>query len=161
MVDFIGAMNLGLEAADKLNADKKEIQAIVAEASSQISDATNGLIKIDVRKFDKTQSSLGRLAELSLIATPRETFEGLALVSKDGEKDVTSLLATWITSKGGYPVKIQHSGAEITCHDKIGLEEGIAKVLASPVTGQRLRSKLNAAGMNQLSKPKTSTRRRP
>jgi hypothetical protein len=160
MVDFIGAMNLGLEAADKLSADRKEIRAVIAEASRQIFDATGGVIKIDLRKFDKPQSSMSRLAELALAAVARETIDGLALVGRDGDKEVVSLLASWTTSKGGYPVKMQHSGSEITCHDKSGLEEGIAKVLASPTTGQQLRSKLNAAGVNHLIKPKTSTRRR-
>jgi hypothetical protein len=158
MANFIEALGAGLDAANRLAADREEIDSVLADAAQQILAATKGAIRFGIQGFTRTPT-LRDMVSMDALAGAK-SYQALVLTfSSDGEQKAVQL-AEWAPTKGGYPVKIHYESVENTCHDKQALENGIAIVLASPASGQKLRSMLAEVGISNLERVNPQPRRR-
>ena len=154
MTNYIEALGQGLEAARLRDVAKKEISAFLNDVSEQVSTATDGLIAVEIRQFTRAQSAAAlnafySLAE-SLSNSKRENYNAVALVPSNKnttQQKTPRQIARWESLNGGYPIKIQVDGGEITCHDKEALSSCFASILASANTGEKLKTMLSEAGI--------------
>ncbi|MHC8315686.1 hypothetical protein [Pseudomonas sp. LB3P31] len=136
MVDFIDSFNKGLSAAEKAIANKDEIDSVIEQLSEQLSQATNGRLKISI--VEKHSPLSGFSMSLSELVN-RKTYWAIAASNPLTTYQSTEL-AEWKLSESGYPCRIVLSDKEIYCEDKTALENALSKMIATPEAGKKLKA---------------------
>jgi tripartite-type tricarboxylate transporter receptor subunit TctC len=134
MVNFIDSFNKGISAAERAIANKDEIDSVIEQLSEQLQQVTNGKLKISIIK---KQAPLSGLAITELMN--RKTYWAIA-ASNPLSSFQPKELAQWTFSENGYPCKITLTDTEIYCEDRTALENALAKMIATPEAGKKMKS---------------------
>lgn len=146
MANFLDSFNKGLELADQANANRLEIESVFEQLSSQLSEASQGKLKIEIlTKSEPIDVS-------SLVPTDffkRRTYLAIVASNPLADRYQDEELARWKIAESGYPCKVVMPDGEIYCEDKKGLESALGRLLATPRAGKALQKvmaqKLKAA----------------
>lgn len=139
MADFKSALQEGLAAFDRSEADKREIAKVIRDFSSQTAEFTDNTIKVDLRRF-RISSTMAEAVGLTLgSALLTRNRIALCFVSQTKDEDYQEL-ADWSTTDGGYPLTLKFDDLNITCHDKESLEQTLIRLVATPSAGKALAS---------------------
>jgi len=134
MVDFITAFQEGLNAAEIADKNKREINSVFDELNRQLSEATDGKVKVVIR--DNILEALSRSISLFTVNQPKKNQAIWALnpLFQSSSKE----LAIWNQDPNGYPCKISFGNKEHYCEDKSDLENTLAIMLQDPIVGETL-----------------------
>lgn len=134
MTDFRAAFNAGQDAAVRADLARKDIANVFLEVSNQLSEATEGKVKIIRKEFKKDL----KWPAIDIFSSP-EKFWAIAAYNPNAEDKNPRQLALWEQDRAGYPCKITWSNIDHSCHDRESLEECIASLLQDPIVGEKLR----------------------
>ncbi|WP_025598188.1 hypothetical protein [Burkholderia sp. WSM2230] len=128
MVDFIKSLHVGLDAAKTAEQNRAEIDAIFEELNRQLSQATDGKVRLKRAEFNQG---------LQFTATfQRVTYWALAVFSTIEGIQPTEI-AKWHMDRSGYPCTIDtESSSKWHCQDKEGLERALGLLLQDPLVGE-------------------------
>lgn len=132
MTDFVKAFKTGVEAAEKVQLARKEIESIIDDLSTQIAKETNGKLQI-YRTTLPEQVPPGFIP----FGTPR-TYEAIVAINPEIQKSPLKELAKWSMARTGYPCKLIWGDQEITCIDKVGLEKAFIDLISDPIIAESL-----------------------
>lgn len=132
MVDFIKAFEDGKKAAIKTENARKEIDAVFDDLNSQLSEMTNGMLKI-IRAEVKERNE-----GLYVHVFPQKFYKAILAINPKIEKSPRKELAKWDFSRVGYPCKISWANEERYCEDKVALEECLADLIKDPVNAEKM-----------------------
>lgn len=143
MPDYFDAFKAGLEAVEAAKIARKEIAEVFTELNQQISQGSDGKIKIDRRDFyvkEQGIAALGGLATMSYIlgGKKRETYRAIAAHNPLIPDCPSKELAKWSQDRAGYPCKIVWANTERSCGDRESLEIGLIALLRDPEVGEKL-----------------------
>jgi hypothetical protein len=150
MMDFGAAFNQGQRAADQAITNKAEIDEVLDRVSRDISNATDGRLKVFIAEITSPGAAFAALAlsaqgVFSGSPTRRSFKEHWICASnpKAENQNERKLLAKWAVPYEGYPCTVTFNNHEVRCHDREGLEQALAEMLADAWVGERLRELLN------------------
>jgi hypothetical protein len=145
MTDFKAAFLKGQEAAIQTIRARESINQVIASVSSQVMEATNNCIFIDLHDHTFAKPVKNFFMSISLLNREWETATHVSakLATLDDSKYVP--LARWSQSDEGYPCTITFGSHVLTCHDSVALEAAFGKMLANPGVGEKLADLLKQA----------------
>lgn len=135
MVDFRESFSIGINAAERAEANRKEISMVFKDLNNQLKDATNGKILIRIATMKDHNAQYG-----IFLTAPTYT----AIVAENPcDSSKIEELAKLRQGKVGYPCKITFGNDEIHCEDRAALEEGLSRLLQDPIVGEKLYKLMN------------------
>jgi hypothetical protein len=148
MTDFRQALRTGLEAAERADFARQEIDNVFRELNEQVMSVSGGKLLIE-RKLMKPppRTPLGNLAETFLGPRKRRHFAIVAsnpTISEGTEQPI----ADWSQDDAGYPCSVAWSGREHICEDRESLSNSLEELLKDPGVAHTL-SKLMKAPPNE------------
>jgi hypothetical protein len=146
MVDFKKALHDGLTANANAEAARSEIHSVVADLSSQLGDATNGAVGVELapNTRQKVRYITNALAALSGNDKEVTTIEYTALVAKRLlDPNARLELAEVEIAPTGYPVFVSSPNVREHAYDRSSLERAIAALLEHPDTGAKIQRLLS------------------
>jgi hypothetical protein len=146
MVDFKKALQDGLIANANAEAARAEVDAVVADVSSQLSDATDGAVGVELapNTRQKVRYFTNALAVLSGNEKEVTTVEytalfAIRLLAPSGRIE----LAEIEIAPTGYPVFVSCPNVREHAYDRASLERAIAALLVHPDTGGKIQRLLS------------------
>ncbi len=138
MADFKNSFALGLEAAADAAAKMAEIESVFEDLNSQLSDASDGKIRIIRKARFRNPFAAAVRATSSLTGVTLDGDEATYIVATNPLSDTRAEedLAVWVVDSRGYPCKIIFGGQNYFCEDKAALEKVLSLLLAWPDTGK-------------------------
>ncbi|RDZ28149.1 hypothetical protein [Lysobacter silvisoli] len=156
MADYLKALNAGVAAAKKADANFLAINLVIHEASKQLSEATGQRLRLSKATATKRilpapleAIGLGATASLLMSASIRKAaaeipYDALVLTVA-GVPNGQLALCEWKEAQEGFPVSLKFSGKELTCRDKRSLEAGLMSVLSDADNGRQIDQLLRKA----------------
>ena len=138
MIDFTKSFDTGLNAAEKAQRNKTEINQVFEHLNIQLAKHTSGKVKISISKHRKMEDVL----KFSLFG-PKNYYYSITATNPIIGPVSAKELANWEESRAGYPCKINLFSDEIYCEDKLALEQGLSQMLEDPTIGDILYSIIN------------------
>lgn len=134
MVDFIEAFQQGQTAAENFRNNIREINSVFNTLNEQLSNATEGKIKISLSAIEPPNLNFQSNAKDKLMAAllPKEKYTAICVENPlipNSKKE----LVKWERGREGYPCKITIGNKQHYCEDKIELEETLALMLQDPI----------------------------
>ncbi|WP_334063380.1 hypothetical protein [Alteromonas genovensis] len=140
MADFLTAYKRGLDAANKAERNRTEIKAVIKELNSQLKDATNDMVGIDIVLKDLP---LRGLADIAASSFRPLKYQALCVYNPRKHQSDKVEIAKWEESENGYPCTITINNQRLKCTDKETLEMALEELLADPRTGEAFQTILN------------------
>lgn len=140
MTDFASAFSRGQGAAVQAAQARAEIDAVFADASTQLSEATQGRLELGRYDFDVMKVAARWLvgASIESMLKPTELEPWIAARNPKALDPGWVKLAKWERPREGYPCVLKYDSREVRCHDEEALATAIAELLASAWGGERL-----------------------
>jgi hypothetical protein len=140
MADFKDAFKQGLDAAEKAEIARKEVDNVFAELDQQMREASDG--KIGIHRQEYYVPEPGALVLPYFISgKKRETYLSITAYNPNVANS-DKQLAKWNQNRTGYPCKIVFDESEWYCADRESLETALAELLRNPIVGEKLSSLL-------------------
>jgi hypothetical protein len=133
MIDFKESFNTGIQSAKKGEESRREIQGVFDDLNDQLTELTNGKVKISRVQFYQPHNPL----KMSFLE-PRKSYWAIAAENPKSEQGSTEELAKWSMDRAGYPCEITLGNDYLSCEDKESLENGLSEVLQDPLVGEIL-----------------------
>ncbi len=150
MIDFVTSFNKGLELAQQVDANNKEIDAVFAELNRQLNDVYRGKAVIELTDELIKKSNLSFLS-INKSNTSNQLSKKAKIVAKNPVSQTSpESLADWSQASTGYPCSIAFSGQKNICEDKESLELAIADLLADPFVAKTLYKVINAESIESV-----------
>jgi hypothetical protein len=146
MADFKKALQNGLTADANAEAARAEIRSVIADLSSQISDATQGAVGVELAQSTRQKVRYFSNVLATISGNDREvtTVEYTALFAKRLlEPGARSELAEIEIDPAGYPVVVAAPNVRDNAYDRTSLERIISTLLEHPDTGSKIRRLLS------------------
>lgn len=136
MINFIGSIEAGLNAAKNAEKNKLEIQSVFDELNRQLNDKYKGLLFVDREEFyvNDTFMDLARIANL----LDREKYSAITAKNPLAKEYKSFELAKWKMDRNGYPCQIIFGHTDKFCEDKASLEQALMELLREPTVGDKL-----------------------
>lgn len=148
MIDFKGALTEGFEAAKRAEAARSEIQQVLAKLRSDLLEATDGKLLVELGygeepdpvliRIQRPQSASSMINSIFAPKVPAPMRRFLALLAKNSKSSAAKVVARWKQAAEGYPCTITWNNQEHECLDREALERSLGELLRSPVTGEIL-----------------------
>ncbi|MCA8165186.1 hypothetical protein [Burkholderia cepacia] len=144
MTDFKQAFIKGQNAVHQAHAAKAEIRDIFARLARDVSEITDGIVRVEVEELVQSQYSTGigsiAFAAAKLLAESQRLPTELWITARNSAlpNNRPTKLALVDETETGYPISIRYGKNDERCHDKVGLEQALASFLAAPSIGERL-----------------------
>ena len=144
MADYKQALQEGFAAAEKANSARKEIEDVLAKFKSDLLEASDGKLLVEVRQYEEKEEEGSILATPTLAQLyarrlqPKKYYKAIIAVNPKSEKNSVKQLAVWGQAKGGYPCSVSFGKQEFQCENRAGLEEALAEMLKDPAIGEKL-----------------------
>jgi hypothetical protein len=136
MNEFPNALKQGMDAAEKAEIARKEIDAVFIDLEKQILDATDGKLKIFRTKFSE---EVWQPFEMKMLdPKPPKTYQAIAAKNFVIKNSPVAELAKWSPHYRGYPCKLTWSDKQINCMNKKALEEALADLIRDPLIADQL-----------------------
>lgn len=144
MINFKDSLQQGLQSALDRERNFQEIHNVFASLREQILEFSNNSVTLEMVVQTDPEDD-------NSIIDYFQNFEGLYLDKSLCLTDVNnSHNFEWLSyirfSSNGYPCTIEIDGDRFDATDKIGLEENIKKLLATPSTGRKLFELMKSLG---------------
>lgn len=144
MVDFMGSINEGMNAAKQAEANKAEVKEVFAELNRQLSEVTDGKVTLDRAKFYKEDPSGYANITASLLGRARENYLGLGIGHTNENYNLPKIeIAKWDMDKKGYPCTIKIGSDELYCEDRNALENALSNLMRDPDVGTAIFKYMN------------------
>jgi len=137
MSDFKSAFNEGLDAAQKAEASRLEIDSVFKDLNQQLTEVSEGKLTIKRSQLDRPRNWIVQMS------TPFERAEKYwAIIAHNPTIEGSSFqkLCEWESGRAGYPCKLTWGGDEHYCDDKQSLEDTLSNLLRDPIIAERLLS---------------------
>ncbi len=133
MVDFDNAFKRGIQNADVVAKNMGEIDDVLHRLSEQVRVASDGAIT-EIVRADRTKHVRRGPVELTrdpdLLGTNRRIdYTALVAIRAANEPKLEAELCELRFAPTGYPVSLLFGKRDVACHDKGGLEKGLASLL--------------------------------
>lgn len=151
MINFAKSYQAGLDAARIAEKNKREIDSVFNEMNRQLSEATNGKIKVYIKTLYGKPDGLTTLQ--ARYGYEPKAYTGIVAENPD-VADSARELARWSQDRNGYPCTITLGSNSRSCGDKLALEKALAEMLSDPIVGKAL-SELVSIPIPE--RPKTKT----
>ncbi|WP_241574767.1 hypothetical protein [Rosenbergiella nectarea] len=142
MADFKNSFKAGVESALVADNNKKEIQDLIEEVNSQITESYEGKVHFGV--WNLTRTSKNRKNIFSSITDPLSiditSYKALCISDYNNKSPIE--LAEWKVDENGYPCMVKHDDRESYCFNKEELISEISSLLSSVKTGNAILEKL-------------------
>jgi hypothetical protein len=146
MADYKSALEAGFEAAKKAGTARKEVKEILHTFKTEILNASNGKLLIEIRKFDDPPPKItlgvpagASFAEAYMRMLREKPFHLALGASNPTRGDMPPKeLAGWKQAKDGYPCTLSWGKKELQCEDGAALQDGLAELLKDPNIGEIL-----------------------
>jgi hypothetical protein len=144
MTNFKSAFQVGLKAAQKAEAAKKEIKEVFNDLNKQLSEASDGKLIIEIQQLTRPLP-----LPFNLVQQGEKYW---AIVARNPKLKASPIkeLAEWQIDRHGYPCKITWSGIEEYCEKKQAVETGLEHLLQDPTTAEKLQSLVNTSDMVKI-----------
>ncbi len=136
MSNFKSAFNEGLDAAQKAEASRLEIDNVFKDLNQQLTEISEGKLTVERRQLERSQPWMIKLASpfehsalYWAIVAHNPTIEGSL-----------KRLCEWESGRAGYPCKLDWDGDEYYCEDKQALEDTLSNLLRDPSIAEKLLS---------------------
>jgi hypothetical protein len=161
MTDFAAAFRQGQQAAQQAVTDKAEIDEVFGLLSRQLSDATDGKIVIFVDEINSLASGLVNMAiAANALASGREgrlmKERWICARNLNAQDTSEERLAKWERPYEGYPCTLTFGNRDIRCHDREGLERGLAEMLQDAWVGEKLLKLISRPLKQALENPESA-----
>jgi hypothetical protein len=159
MTDFAAAFRQGQQAAQQAVVDKAEINEVLDALSRQLSEATDGRIVISIAEFPSLAGGIANFAIAAQQAiaggSERRLLKERWICARNVKAQDTSekKLAKWERPFEGYPCTITFDNRDVRCHDRDGLERGLAEMLQDAWVGEKLRELVNRPLTQEADEP--------
>ncbi|MBA6091046.1 hypothetical protein H4C81_19470 [Pseudomonas monteilii] len=134
MVNFIESLKKGIDAAQKAEENREEINSVFRALNEQLHEAFEG--KVEISTFTKSSPFSALMALSGDVKAAPLTF--LGAINPLAEHKAPKELARWKMDPNGYPCQIITSEFEFYCENKQGLENGLQELLSSPIVGEHI-----------------------
>jgi hypothetical protein len=131
MADFSSFIQIGIKAATSAREARAEIAAIFNDLNQQLDNRFSGKVQIEIRQLQEL-SPFGFLAEL---ANPKK-YSALVVKNPKSEQWTPREIARWKQSVDGYPCWIAVRDEEVSCEDRVALEQELGRLLSSAPVGE-------------------------
>lgn len=138
MFDFKKHLNLGINAAERAESNRKEIQEVFEDLNSQLSSATGGKLKIE----EWFEDLLGVVSRERSVYSHGEK-KALVCLNPLAQNNRGLKIAGWQIGRAGYPCELNLSNEEMYCEDKDALENALAFMLADPIVADEIFKTIN------------------
>lgn len=140
MTSFTSAIKAGIESANIARAKKKEIQNLFDTLSSDVEEAFDGVICLELKpRFEAANANpfgIGAAVQQMLGAKGRH-YTGIMAVHSSTEAEVE--LGEWKVNDDGYPVTLVYSGTTCVCETKEELFEALSNFISATSTAEKLK----------------------
>lgn len=140
MSDFRTAFNEGLDAAQKAEASRLEIDSVFEDLNQQLTEVSKGKLAIGRSEVQRTRSWMVQIAEA--LQSP-EMYWVIIARNPTIEGSSSQQLCEWESGRAGYPCKLTWGGDEYYAEDKQALEHTLSNLLRDPIIAARLISLLD------------------
>lgn len=142
MVDFKLALKKGLDAAEKAEANRKEIESVLEGLNEQLWEETEGKLEI-VQELDyKDKNAFVRAAfvvgSLSNHTTDLQMVNYLSCKNPSSNNTNKLKLSEFRIGRAGYPCELKIGAEEMFCEDKQAFEEALGYLLSDPVAADKM-----------------------
>jgi hypothetical protein len=146
MTDFLEAFQQGQRAAKQSGDANAEIDAVLQLFKAKVLEATGGKLQIYVAGLPDILG-FGNLVNLTNAITKppapgRAAPKAIYARNIQSSNTTATKLAHWLRPHEGYPCTISFNNQEIGCHDRDGLERGLAAMLQDAWVGEQLQNLL-------------------
>jgi hypothetical protein len=141
MTDFVAAFRSGLDAAQRADLARKEIDAVFAELTEQLQRPADGRVQIVRQEFEKRDADpfgIGLPYTLRVLGARAPTYWAVAARNPKAADTKPRELALWQQDRAGYPCKLSWGGVERTCNDRESLQEALAALLEDGIIAERI-----------------------
>jgi len=169
MADYIRAIQAGISAARRAELARSEVASVLDEVSKQLSQATNGRLRLAITEEEKT---VGERSESNRMRSINPSFSAFKASMMFGGGEIEKVkyralsivctepktrvvLCRWDEAQDGYPVKLQYAKKEVTCRDRRSLEQGIEDLLGDSTSGAEIERLLSKADIEIPSSAQT------
>ncbi|WP_296267934.1 hypothetical protein [Pseudomonas sp. UBA6562] len=135
MAKFIESFNQGIHAADLAARNLEEIGSVISQLSDEVEIASSGKIKIEITQQNEPINRFTFQIEDAFDGTRYEALTAFNPVQPEHQEE----LARWKVSDSGYPCRIEFPDSEVFCEDRVSLENALAKLIATPAVGKKLK----------------------
>lgn len=146
MSDFKSAFSDGLDAAQKAEAARHEIENVFRDLNEQLAEASDGKLATERTVLERDRSWF---TALSSPLGPRETYQAIVAFNPTIEGTSPKELCEWESGRGGYPCKLTWGSDEHYCEDKQALEDALSDLLRDPIVAEKLWSLINLKAKEQ------------
>jgi hypothetical protein len=139
MSDFKSAFSDGLDAAQKAETARREIEDVFRDLSKQLAEASDGKLAVERMEYERSRSWLTALSPLE----PKEKYQAIVAYNPTIKGSPTRELCEWESGRGGYPCKLTWGSNEYYCEDKQALENTLSDLLRDPIIAEKLMFLIN------------------
>ncbi len=139
MPDFEKALKEGLEAANKADAARQEIDEVFKDLNTQVLQATDNKVLIERREvFENTTDTGWSTIITGIRRLAGDKYWGIFAFNPAFDKNKALELARWAMDIAGYPCKLTWNKQEHICEDKEALVNSLLELLRDPVVGEKI-----------------------
>ncbi|MCF5747103.1 hypothetical protein [Pseudomonas tremae] len=148
MADFKLALKKGLDAAEKAEANRKEIESVIEELNKQLQEDTDGKLEI-IQDLDYADTSAAVRAAIFIgglsgavgmgnNAAHLQKVNYLSCRNPRSENKNKLRLSEFKVGRAGYPCELKVGDEEMFCEDKQALEQALSYLLSDPVAADKM-----------------------
>lgn len=135
MSDFNDALQRGLDAAKRAQANRDEIKDVFAELNQALHSKSGGKVEIAIVPIENTLDDLLRLAAI-FGKSNREQAVAVRLIGHENVRG--KMIARWKQDDAGYPCTIIWGERHTSCDSVDSLRSELVELVSSPSVGEAI-----------------------
>jgi hypothetical protein len=135
MSEFGNALRKGIGAHERAAAARREMDAVLSQASKEVQDVVGAPISLQFEAVDRPTREKSVAESIGGIPAPRETVTMIIAKTPRGPSE---RLAEAELSEIGYPVTLRWGHQRERASDRSSFELVLARLLESAITGEKI-----------------------
>jgi hypothetical protein len=135
MFDFNDALQRGLDAAKRAQANRDEIRGVFTQLNEALHSMSRGKVEIAIVPIEDTLNELARLA-IFMDTSKSEQVLAVRVVGQGAFRP--KRIARWSQGDAGYPCTIMWEERHTSCDSADSLRSELAELVSSPSVGEAI-----------------------